>query len=191
MPWLYQSKAKQDFYTKAILFFRGDTGGGGTESPHLNWFTTYAGKPRIEGAWHQLHGQPYLSRSKEYKREVKKKKTYITNNKHRVERLLQGLRNKNMLMFTEPCHHLRLYSDVLHSIGDCKAQSRFQQTTAMICIVYGVHPGSNHRPPTPFEGWNPQRGRDDDGRERRSKWGDHGLATGIWWDNAIKEHGWW
>ena len=120
---------------------------GGTESPHLNWFTTYAGKPRIEGAWHQLHGQPYLSRSKEYKREVKKKKTYITNNKHRVERLLQGLRNKNMLMFTEPCHHLRLYSDDLHSISDCKAQSRFQQTIAMICIVYGVHPCSNHHPP--------------------------------------------
>jgi len=31
--------------------------------------------------------------------------------------------------------------------------------------------------PTPFEGRNPQRGRIDERRTRRSKRGDHGLAT--------------
>ena len=70
-----------------------------------------------------------------------------------------------------------LYPIYLHSTSDRKAQSRDRQTTIVITAPMEHIQDPVDEPPTPFKGRNPQRGRAVERKTRRSKRGDHGLAT--------------
>ena len=70
-----------------------------------------------------------------------------------------------------------LYPIYLHSTSDCKAQSQGRQTTIVITPPMEHIQDPVDEPPTPFKGRNPQRGRAVERKTRRSKRGDHGLAT--------------
>jgi hypothetical protein len=50
--------------------------------------------------------------------------------------------------------------------------------------------GPTYHHPTPSAG-RIMEGGPAKGGARRSKRGDHGLVSGIWWDKTIKDHGEW
>lgn len=135
-----------------VFFFWGKHRGDERSPPE--WTSIDAGKPVMEGAWHQVHAQPWKVERVQKRGEDITRVTYKP-----TDQLLLIPMTKHVVVHRTVIL-LKDFTSTI-SIPQATVKHRVEKTdNSCDCIIFEAHPGSNWRPPTPFKGRKPQRRED-------------------------------